>query len=268
MRWLSEIVPKEHGTWAMLLVPWLVGVGVARRVGAVELLLLVAMVLAFVGQQQLATGLRLRRFRPVDHVAVRRARASAGLLLALGAAAAMPALGRVGPPLLMLGGLAVVFGAAALALVQRRRERTLPGQILAAVGLPVGAAAAHAVARGALTPVAWQLWALAALFFLGGVLYVRLKIDAMPRKARLASPTRRLAFAAPTLAMLVGIVALAAAVVGAGSLPPRVLVAFVPVALQAIVGTLRLHRPAVLKRVGIISAVHSAIFAIAVIALA
>jgi hypothetical protein len=267
MRWLNEILPKEHGTWAMLLVPWLVGVGVARRLGAAELLLLVAMLLAFLGQHQAATWLRLRRGRTADDGRLRRARMTAAVLLVLGATAAVPALRRVGAPMLLLGAIGIVFAAAGLLLVRRRRERALPGQLLAALGLPVGAAAAHAVARGALTPVAWQLWALSALFFLGGVLYVRLKIEAIPRRARLQSPARRLAFAAPTLAMLLGVVALATALVAAGSLSWLALLAFVPVGFQAVVGTLRLDRPATLKRVGIISAVHSALFAIAVIAL-
>jgi hypothetical protein len=265
---LKDVLPKEHGTWAMLLVPWLVGIGVGRRAGAPEVLLLVAMLLAFLAQHQLATWLRRRRPGNPDPTSADRARGLGVALLALAALAGIPALARVGPPLLVLGGMAGALAGAALLPVQRRRERALPGQVLAAIALPLGAAAGHAVARGALTPVAWQLWAISALFFLGGVLYVRLKIEALPRKARLSSTSGRLAFAAPTLAMLGGVVALAAAVVAAGPLSAAVLLAFLPVAVQAIAGTLRLDRPAVLKRVGIISTAHSALFAIAVIALA
>jgi len=44
---LRRILPKEHGTWAMLLVPWAIGCGIARRLAWQDLLLLVAMLLFF-----------------------------------------------------------------------------------------------------------------------------------------------------------------------------------------------------------------------------
>ncbi|MBI1734680.1 MAG: YwiC-like family protein [Candidatus Rokubacteria bacterium] len=43
---MIRVLPREHGTWAMLLAPWLVGVGVARRVDVGAVLLVVAAGLA------------------------------------------------------------------------------------------------------------------------------------------------------------------------------------------------------------------------------
>jgi hypothetical protein len=53
-----------------------------------------------------------------------------------------------------------------------------------------------------------------------------------------------------------------------GSISTWATLAFVPTAIQALVGTLRLDHPAVLKRVGLISTVHSILFAIIFIVLA
>jgi hypothetical protein len=268
MRWLKELLPKEHGTWAMLLVPWVVGVGVARRLDGAQLVLLGALLLAFLGQHQLGLWIRARRAGPTAAGAARRAAVRAAVILAAAIAAGVPLLARVGAALGLLIALAGAVSVAALVLVARRVERALPGQILGAVGLPASAAAAHAVGEGQLTPTAWQLWALCALFFLGGVFYVRLKIDAIPRRRMLTSLAARLALARGTVAVETAIVALAAVVVTQGALSTSALLAFAPVAIQAVVGVVRLHHPARLKRVGIISTIHALVFAFLVIALA
>lgn len=266
---LGDLLPREHGTWAMLLVPWAVGAGVAGAFGAAQASLLLASVAAFLAHTHLAAWLRLRRGPGPDAAALARCRRRALGLGALAAAAAAPPLAALRPAeVAALGTVAVALGAAGLVLVYRRSDRRLPGQLLAPAALSFSAALAHAVGRGALELAALALWALSALFFLGGVLYVRLKILSLPHRAALAAPAARAAFAAPTLAMEVGVLALAAGVVWLASLSPWVLLAFASVAGQALVGTARLDRPASLKRVGLISTAHALLFAAVVVALA
>jgi len=65
-----------------------------------------------------------------------------------------------------------------------------------------------------------------------------------------------------------GIVLAAFATLRWGSISTWATMAFVPTAIQAMAGTLRLDHPAVLKRVGLISTVHSILFAMIFIALA
>ncbi len=266
---LAPLLPKEHGTWAMLLVPWLVGCGVARRLGWREWLLLVAMTLAFLAHNQLLIWYRLRLV-PASAAA---ARAAAGrrclVLAALGGLAFVPLLaGWRLAWLLALGAPAGAAVGASLELVRRRRDHTLAGQVLAPLGLALGAPAAHAMARGALDATALALYGLCVLFFLGAVFYVRLKIEALKRSAALATPTARLRFAAWTLALDVAIAAAALVVLLLGGLSPWAIVALAPTAAQAVVGAARLHRPARLRRVGILAAVHSAAFALLVVWLA
>jgi YwiC-like protein len=266
MGWLKDTLPKEHGTWAMLLAPWAIGCGVARRLDAWEITLLASMLLAFLAQHQLAAWLRLRRGAASRADAARLSRQRVLVLVTAAALTGLPLVARLGTAFLGLAAIAGALGGGALALVHRRVERALPGQVLAAIGLPVSAPAAHAVATGQVGAVGVELWALCALFFLGAVVYVRLKILAIARVSRLGSRAARVAFAAPTLAMETVIAAAAVALALLGPLSPLVGLAFVPVAVQAIAGTLTLHRRAHLKRVGILSTAHAAIFAAIVIA--
>lgn len=262
---VKEIVPKEHGTWAMLLAPWVVGCGVARRLDGWEALLLASMLLAFLAQHQVASWLRARRARSA---AVGVARRRAIVLLTLAVLSGLALFLRLGVALVALVAVAAALGVTGLLLVHRRVERALPGQVLAAIGLPVTAAAAHAVAVGQMTSVGLELWALSALFFLGAVVHVRVKIIAMPRAQRLVALSARFAFGWPALAFEALIATLATGIALVGPLSPFVVLGFAPVAVQAIAGTLTLHRRATLKRVGIVSTLHAIAFAAIVIALA
>ena len=266
---LKRLLPREHGTWGMLLVPWAIGVGVARRLAWPDLLLLAAMLLFFLAHNQLLVWLRLRLVPASDPDARARARGLLLLLTAAGGVVLLPVLARARPaPLLALGALAAVPAAASLYLVYRRLDHGLAGQILAPAGLALSAPAAYALARGALDRTGAALWAISFLFFLGAVLYVRLKIDALKRTAALAAPAARLGFAAPTLGMELAILAAVLIALRFGGLSPWTVLAFVPTAAQTLVGVARLDRPARLKRVGILATAHAIAFALLVIWLA
>jgi hypothetical protein len=113
--------------------------------------------------------------------------------------------------------------------------------------------------------IALAVWLLNAAFFLGAVFYVRLKIDARARRAPLGSPVAKLAFAAPSVAVNVAVLAVGVLALRLGGLSLLAMLGFIPVAIQALAGILRLDRPAVLKRVGILSTIHSVLFAVLVV---
>jgi hypothetical protein len=264
-----RIAPREHGTWAMLLVPWAVGCGVAGRLGLNGALLLAAMVAFFLAQSQLMAWWRLRQPADPAAQAVRRAVWLTVILGLTGLIASVPLLlGPRRPGLLWLATAGIALASAALALVRRRQERALPGQLLAALGLTLSAPAAWYVATGALDRVAIALWGLAAAYFVGAVCHVRLLIEARAKKKMLAAGRRCLAFSAATLGVELGLVVLAAGALRLGGLSLAALAGFVPLLLQLAVDVTRLHEPAPLKRVGLLAAGSSILFALLVIRLA
>lgn len=265
----KQAFPKEHGTWAMLLIPWAVGCGVARRWSGRELFLLAGMLMFFLAQAQIMNWLRLRFATAPDLRALTRVRVAFITFAVLGAVAVAPlfVVYRL-KALVYFGGFAAVFTAISMILVIRKLDRSLAGQILASAGLSMSAPLGYYVAAGFVDHAAMELWMISFLFFLGGVFYVQLKIDALPRKSRLKSLADRFRFAAGTLCLNVVILSLVFFTLRVGSLSSFLILAFVPTFMQAIIGTMRLDRPAKLKRVGIISTVHSIVFAVLVILLA
>jgi hypothetical protein len=162
----------------------------------------------------------------------------------------------------------VLFSAASLWLVAARLDHALPGQALAALGLSLSGPATYAAGGGVSARVGLAIWVVSAAYFLWAVLYVRMKIMARARRAPLVAPGQKLAFAGPTLAIDLGLLAVVALALALGGLGSRVLVAFLPAGVQALAGVATLDRPAPLKRVGIAMTVHAALFAALVIALA
>ncbi|MBE2197765.1 MAG: YwiC-like family protein [Anaerolinea sp.] len=171
------IMPAEHGSWAWLLVPFAVGVGVARQVNLPIWLTLIAGLSIFLLRQPATVWLRARRgkARRSDGPLAARWLGLLGLL-ALLAGGGLLGLGRVAllwllPPLLLVLGLYL-----AAARYGRVGLRSLEMELAGAVALAMMSPAALIAAVGSVTMTAWMLWLIMAAQNVLGALYVRLRI--------------------------------------------------------------------------------------------
>jgi len=163
------VLPAEHGGWAFLGEPVLLGLLVAPSwAGA---LLALAALAGFLARQPLRLFLGDRRRGRRYPRTVLAERAFAALALAGAAALAGALVLAKGPALLALG-LAAPLAATALALDLGQRSREAAAETLAALALG-GTAAAVALAAGRPAPFAFALWALLALRALPTIAFVR-----------------------------------------------------------------------------------------------
>lgn len=255
-------IPKEHGAWAMLYVPFVLGAAASGSDAGSRLAALVLLLLAvtglFLGRE---SALAWWRARDRDQPAAPDARAAAWQLGGAGASAAL-LLAVFRPPLALvpLG----LFGAVVLGLhlvqMRRREARTLAGEILAILGLTAAAPAAHLVATGTWSRGALGLWVLAALFFASSVFHVRTRVLGMqPRKA-VAHRAMRAASAAYHVLLLIGLAAFASM----GRVHPLVLAGFLPAVLRALVAVARPARRVDLLRAGVLEIAYSIVFLVCV----
>lgn len=219
-------MPREHGAWGILLVPFATAVGVAGVWNLPVALLLVSILCFYVAR---ASWLK-KNYRWT------------AALLAGSAACVLP--------LLLVWKLwwLAAFGAVAAPLAFRKTERSVGMQLLAVAGLTLTAPAAWYAATGTLD---YRLWLLNALYFGGGIFYVKMHIaTAMARK-----PAGRL----PVIlyyGALAGI--LAWWPVG---------LAFAPVIARAFVGAARVSPVLRIKRLGWTEVAYSIVFAVVLITL-
>jgi hypothetical protein len=181
------IFPSEHGSWSLMIIPFIIGAGVAAleavpgAAGALALTFAAAMAV-FLARQPAALLLRIRRGRG------RRADAPAAWfwlallgLIAAAAGAGLLALGRW--PVLWLAVPAAGVLALTQALTVWKGPRLLAAELIGVAGLALAAPAAHIAGTGVLSGQSWLVWAVSAAHSVTSVLYVRLRIDEQHRRA-------------------------------------------------------------------------------------
>ena len=176
MGWRDRLKwPKEHGAWAMLYVPLVIGTLVAEGERRPVLWLSTAVTFLFIARESVLAWWRARRRG--------REAASARALMLIYLALALV----FGAPLLLdyrlFGLIPLAIGAAVLLLVNaeqaaRLEDRTILGELLAILGLTMTAPAAHYVIRREWEAMAFGLWGVSALYFVSSVFYVKLRLSA------------------------------------------------------------------------------------------
>ena len=246
-------LPKEHGAWAMLYVPFALGVAVAGRVNWPALLLLLSATAVFISRESLLVYWRA-------HARGRDA-AEAGrtllLYLTLAAAFGTPLifayklfrlipLGLIGAALLLINGKQAT----------RMEERGTTGEIMAIIGLTMTAPAAYYAASGRREMTAFWLWLLSALYMASSVFYIKLRVYRLnPRK----QAEQRLALRSCAFYHSFLIVALPA-LIFAGSLGIFAFIAFTPALVRTIWGMFRPKTKVNLVRAGILEIAYSLVF--------
>jgi hypothetical protein len=189
--------PREHGATAMLLLPFLAGAILLRRVSWMEAIALAAIVLAFAVKDPLVVVARQRWVWNQPHPETRIARRWAALeILALAICGA--ALLYYGPrgAYILIGAGAAGFGALAIWVNVRNRQRAVWFQIASALALTSTSLLPGLSALGLIPRWAWTLWLLNALQSTAAIFVVHARLDAriaMRKSERGLSDNRRAA---------------------------------------------------------------------------
>ncbi len=170
------ILPTEHGSWSLMITPFIIGAGVAAQLPVSLWICAIAALTLFLARQPLALWVRVRRGRARSSDESAALGWSILLLLVAGAAGgALLALGRW-PILWVAGGAAAVL-ALTLALGALLGPRQLVTELLGVIGLALSAPAAYIAATGQMDVKALLVWGIGALHSVISVLFVRLRIN-------------------------------------------------------------------------------------------
>lgn len=167
---LHPPVPREHGAWAIVYAPVLIGASASPqfRWWAAALLLL-GITGLYLARNAASLAIRRRDRAMLAWAAAYGTCGAAGILPLLAATHRLD--------LLQVGAIAAILFAAHAALSAVRGpvrfDRTMGGELLGVCGLTLTGPAAYIAGGGHPGPDAWRLWALCALFFGSGVVYVK-----------------------------------------------------------------------------------------------
>lgn len=254
-RWTPPL-PREHGTWAWLLLPLLVGAGVAGRANPPVALLGMSVVFGFLARMPAEMAFRQPAHRRVQ----------GGWAVLLGAVAAggfITLLTYYERWWLLPLGMPVIVGPVVVVSSRALRFRWRDfGQLLVVASFAALAPAAHYAAVGSLQATGLSLWLLSALYGGSSVFYIRMLLNRRGPSGDSARPDRRLA----VLVYHVALVALVALIILAGDAPPLVAVSFAPLLAKVIYRVLRPPDHLDVRKTGLFEASQAALFAILLVA--
>jgi hypothetical protein len=170
------ILPSEHGSWPLMLTPFVIGVGVARQLNAAALACAVAALSLFLLRQPIILWWRVesRKARASDSPTARFWALLLAVIL-MGSGTVLLALDRWS--VLWLAIPAVLILVITSSLTLRQGTRKLLIEIIGSVGLALTAPAGYVASSGMLDKTTWVVWGIAATYSALSVLYVRLRVD-------------------------------------------------------------------------------------------
>ena len=231
----KPLMPREHGAWGILLIPFATAVGASGGFDLKVALLLLSVLSFYVAR----TSYLKRNMKWTT------------ILLVVSVACVLP--------LLFVWHLwwLAAFGAIATPLAFRKTERSVTMQLLAVCGLTLTAPAAWYAATGTLTSRAWLLWILNVLYFGGGVFYVKMHVAAAIRRGN-----SKIRLGAPVLVYYAALMCVLLAMALSHVISWWVLAAYAPVVARAFVGVGRLGPTLRIKRLGWTEVAYSLVYAL------
>ncbi len=246
-------LPREHGSWFMLLVPCAAGLVAADGVNLPGLLFALVATAFFLARQPLLLLIRKGqqprlswRFWLGTWAAV----SGFGLAMLLLVYRRLPLLS------ISLVGLALLVYE-----VWRWRRSPRPDlgtELLAAVGMASSAPGAYVAVRGLFDQGAAVVWALSALYFLAAVFYINLMLAWLKRNPQ--SQRDRWHLGLPTIRAHVAALAAGLVLTLAGWAPLLAPLAFLPALAKTLWQVPFGGRETSFKRLGLIEAAHSLVF--------
>jgi hypothetical protein len=244
------MLPREHGAWAMLMMPYILGTLVAGWGGLPSFLVLASVLMLFAAGRPLEAALRAGGGYAVVPLA---------LYLVVGGAAGVALLVAYQRWMLLL--MAAAAGAvlgAQLLLRGRRLDRSWPARLVSIAALSATGPAAYYAATTSLDIRALAVWVMPLLYSGASVFYVRLYYRTPPKQqvdGRRQAEGRMVGY----LAVAVTMMAILALV---GWLPPLGVIVMIPVAVKvAAAWRKRESRPS-LRRIGMAEMGHSTLFVV------
>jgi len=267
---LNLPLPKEHGSWAMFVMPLIIGFAVAAQIAAQwpwrSLWLIGAALGLFLVRFPIDTLIKTRKRPQADRAWLIRWAIIYGSIAALcgGWLIVIEQLYWLVP----LGVLSAVLLTYHWWLVERRQEMSARGELAGIFGLALGAPLAYYVATGVIDGTALGLWIVNALYFGGTVFYIKLKVRQQPKEPAPDRVSERLVKAKACLTYQSVVLTLLILLVAFERLPALALLAFVPMTLKVLRGATRWQdrKSLSLPRLGVIEIIHSVTFAVLIVA--
>lgn len=255
------IITREHGSWAVLFVPMIVGFAYANEISWNVLLLAFSALGVFMSYVPVHMILREYAAGTRDYQKIWGPIFWSTIYLGIGVTCIVPLLSQGYWYLLPIGvaGLSSFFGNY---LLTTTVKKSIASDLVAIAGLTLSAPSAYYISTNKLGMNALALWILNGLFFGCSVFYVHMKIRVSGLKKESWQWEDKLTIGSLNILYHVAVIIIVAVIVSYINTSSIVILAFVPMFIHAIVGTVNLHRKTKFKHLGLLLLAQSVVFGI------
>ena len=256
-------MPREHGAWVMLLVPLLLGNMLALSWNPRGLWVVFAALCVFLARQPITMLCKTRNFRNREKM---RAWWRDWLIIYFSGAFVAGSWLLLKHQLWWLSVFAlplVLFLVLDILWVLRRESMTVKAEVVGVLGLSLGAPISNYVVSGQLSLQSFVVGVLCALYFIGSIFYIKLKVRKQPKAACPERLSERLVFGKENVLYHLGVFFFLVLCFPM-ELSGWVLAAFLPVTLKAIWGAISWQekRTLNLMKFGILECFHAIAFGV------
>jgi len=259
---VKPVIPKEHGAWAILFVPLLIGAQLGGGFGWFTLTFALSSLGIFLSYLPAQTFLHEAFSKTRHHERLIAARRWTAIYLTAGVIFGLPVLAIRARWLLISIGFVSIGCFLVNFVLSKSRSKTITRDLVSVLGLTLTGPSAYYVVSGQLDTTAFIVWLLNFLFFGSCVFYIHMRIEALAAKKSRWSFPDRFACGSLNLTFHAVMIAILLLLIVQRLTPPLMVLAFAPITIHAILGTVKLASEADFRKLGLTLLGHSVVFMI------
>ncbi len=264
---LKNLIPKEHGAWAIFILPYFVGATVGGGISGRGILGFFGIILLFLSRQPLNLILKMY-FSEVRLQRIKRGELWQAFLLFLGGGVGiffwLIVRNRLGD-LIKIGLIALFLFLFHTYLALYRKERTLFGELLGVALLAISAPVGVVLSGGKLSRGTLILWLLNVFYFAGSIFYIKMRKKAVRARKKIPSFPFNINLVKECLTYIVLLIIILVLLVFTKSVPVLVPLAFIPMVIYTLWGIIVLRPKFEIMKQGLVQTSLALIFSVLII---
>lgn len=255
----KPIIPKEYGAWAVLFVPMVVGIIISGKFSLQVLWLALSAFSMFMSYVPIHTLLRIWAGVSQRDEEIQISKFWGAVYLSFGVMFILPLLQNgfwLLLPIGAVGGISYTLNF----FLTRLTVKSIASDLIAVLGLTLSAPSAYYIVTGVIDQTALTLWLLNFLFFGCSIFYVHMKIQAISLKKSKLSFIDKMSVGKLNLLYHISVLTIVILLMLQHYTPRLAVIAFLPMVVHGIYGTLKLKSSVRFKNLGFLLLGQSVLF--------
>lgn len=259
------MITREHGSWAVLLIPMIIGCTYAGSITFNVLFLLLSSLGIFMSYVPLQILLRKQFGKNVPPPQAEAAKFWAVVYLAAGMVFLLPLLFQQLWLLLPIGGIGILTFFINFFLLRKGQRSSVLSDFIAVCGLTLSGPSTYYILTASLDMNAFVIWSLNVLFFGCSVFYVQMKIRATGLKKNDWGFLDKISIGKWNIIYHGAVFVILNIMVFYHLTISTILAAYIPMMVHSLYGTMRLQKKTKFKNLGFGLLTHSLVFGLIIL---